>query len=197
MVWCFYMTREGPWSGPWPDLLPCLRSDYLTRQAWLDGVKLGKSLRKSIWDAVSIMNGIWMWASQVVVTSRKLMQEHAVAASAAPALPDAFSPFAADRQLVEAGLPDGSGGGGNSSRRGRGNKRNTAGGDPTFKRAPATKSGHKFCQAWGEGGCVPWPKQCPRKELHACSIVEPTNGRICGRTGGRACEHPNHTSKSR
>ena len=29
----FYAARVTPWSGPWPALLPCLRSDYLTSMA--------------------------------------------------------------------------------------------------------------------------------------------------------------------
>ena len=100
-VWLYYSARVTPWSGPWPDLLPVLRSDYLTRMAWLTDITMGKTMRKAILNNWGQMQGIWMWASSVVVTSRKLMQEHAVAASAAPKMPDQFSPFASDRFMIE------------------------------------------------------------------------------------------------
>ena len=74
----------------------------MTRMAWLEGLKQGHTMCAAILAAWGQMLGIWMWASQVVATSRKLMIENAVVASAAPQLPDVFSPFAADRFEAEA-----------------------------------------------------------------------------------------------
>ena len=58
----FYKARVTPWSGPWPDLMHCMRSEYLTRQEWLEKLRLGMTLREAIIASMGRMHGIWMWA---------------------------------------------------------------------------------------------------------------------------------------
>ena len=132
------------------------------------------------------------------MTSRKLMLEHAVAASAMPQPPESFSPLAVDRFQAETEGPEEEE---EDSGRQKRKRPSAMKAPPPMKGAPAagkkryaekTKNGHKFCVKWNTGGRTAKMQNCPKRELHACNVIIDNQGNYCGALGGRSRDHPNH-----
>ena len=206
----FTKIRVCPASGDWPKLSDCLNSEYACRVAWLPHLRAGKSLTEAIRATILERNGNWSWTvPQVASQYASISKSRAVALNPAdeqyedddqPPPPKPRRARSRSRKAVtwqdppvsrnQSNAPPPKGGGrnrGNSSRAGRGSGSSNPGNSQ-----PVSRSGRAFCKDYNAGGCV--DGQCPAGFVHACSLVYPDTGKVCGKLGHRRCHHNVHHS---
>ena len=207
----FTKIRVCPASGDWPKLSDCLNSEYACRVAWLPHLRAGKSLTEAIRATILERNGNWSWTvPQVASQYASISKSRAVALNPAdeqyedddqPPPPKPRRARSRSRKAVTWQDPppsrsdahprqQGRGNGrtgGNSSRPGRGSGSSNPG-----SQNPVSRTGKAFCKDYNKGNCV--DGQCPMGFVHACSHVDPTTGKLCGKLGHRKCHHGVHRS---